>query len=91
MRVSCDIQIINLSWACCSFYVGIQLWYVVHSTHTWILYLSSRYEDPVQLYIAAYIRDKLFSESGHLASYVSCQYAMAYDKGANPMLTNDMS
>jgi hypothetical protein len=43
------------------------------------LHLSSRYKDPVQLYIISYISDKLFSELQHLASYVSRHYAIAHD------------
>ncbi len=31
----------------------------------------------------SYISDKLFSKLQHLGSYVSCQYAMAYDSGGD--------
>jgi hypothetical protein len=49
------------------------------SPHTWILDLSSRYNDLVQLYFVSYISDRLISELQHLASYVSRHNAMAYD------------
>ncbi len=47
--------------------------------HTWVLYLSSRYKNPVQLYIVPYISNRLISKLWHLLSYVSRHYAMAYD------------
>ena len=50
-------------------------------THTWILHLSSRYEDPVKLYVVSFISDKLFSKSQRLVSYVPHHYAMAYVNG----------
>jgi hypothetical protein len=53
------------------------MWCVL--AHTWILHLSSRYEDLVQLYVISYISNKLFRKWQHLASYVSRHYAMAYD------------
>jgi hypothetical protein len=60
------------------------MWCVL--THTQFLHLSSRYKDLVQLYVVSYIRDKLFSKLQHLASYVSCHYAMAYDMYGLSML-----
>jgi hypothetical protein len=44
------------------------MWCVL--THTWIMHLSLRYKDRIQLYIISYISVKLFSKLHHLASYV---------------------
>jgi hypothetical protein len=49
------------------------------ATHVDLLNLSSRYKDPVQLYIVFYISNRLIGKLQHLASYVSHHNAMAYD------------
>ncbi len=65
--------LVHSTWEC---HYG--MWCVL--PHIWISYLSSSYKDLVLLYIVAYISNKLFSESQHLVSYVSHQYAIAYDR-----------
>jgi hypothetical protein len=49
------------------------------ATHVDLLNLSLRHKDPVRLYIASYISNRLISKLQHLVSYVSCHNAMAYD------------
>ncbi len=72
MISTCAEVVAHSTWEC---HYGI--WCVL--SHTWILFLSSRYKDPVQPYIVAYISNKLFSKLQQLARYVSRHYAVAYD------------
>jgi hypothetical protein len=48
-------------------------------THVDLLNLSSRYKDPVKLYIVSCISNRLIRELQHLVSYASRHNAMAYD------------
>ncbi len=39
-----------------------------------------RFKDPVRLWLKIFINNRLICESRHLASYVSCHNAVAYDR-----------
>ncbi len=67
-------------WGDGSTHVWLPMWCVMRlAIHVDLLNLSLRYKDWVQLHVVFYISNRLISESGHLASYVSCHNAMAYD------------
>jgi hypothetical protein len=64
-----------------TYLLGMSLWYVARLTTYLDLASVSRFEDPVQLQVKSYISKKQFSKLQHLANYISCHNAMAYDSG----------
>jgi hypothetical protein len=55
------------------------LWYTARLTTYLDLASALRFKDLVRLQVKSYISDRLIIELQHLASYVSCHNAMAYD------------